>query len=210
MSTPTVISFGCPRSGTTFMLHCLQALEPAATVLKLTESNRLHPAQRRLGLWDLARLYRGRPLVFVRTVRHPHDIAESFLAARTPELRGKMPGIARNSDGDIAHWIREESTSVMVQRPTLAEEPHVMLLEVRYESLDNDHAREGLIADLRKAPLEDQEALEGVLARLREFGQAAVRPGRLSKGMGIVSTPEEREYFRTRLRAVTRREGYEG
>lgn len=206
---PTVVSFGCPRSGTTFLHHCLCGLsDGAASVLKLTESNGLHPAQSRTGLWELARLFRGNRLALVRIVRRPADIAESFLAARQAALRVSMPGLARNSDGDIARWVREESTSVMCQRPMVAEEPHVLFVEVRYESLADDRARRGLVADLGRTPIEDSAALDRVLERLRAFGTGPVRKGRLSEGLGRISTDEEREYFDTRLATITKREGY--
>lgn len=202
------IGFGCPRSGTTFLHHCLQALEPKVLVVKLTEGRALHPAQSRDGLLELARLLKDHRLLLARSVRHPLDVVESFLAARKGPLRQKMLGIARNDDGEVAHWIREESRSVLVQRPLLAEQKHCTFLQVRDREMATAKGRDRIAQQVGKSLKADAAALARFRARLDEYGTKPVRPGRLMAGLGRVSTDEERAYFETRLAAIVAREGY--
>lgn len=183
------------------MFRCLQALGDQVMVIKLSEVHPLHPAQSRNGLWELARMFRGHDLTLVRTVRDPMEVVESFLTARLPEAQeAPLAGLAKNSDGDICQWIQEESTSVMIQRPMLAEETHCTLIEMRYELLGNPAGKRELLEHFPESDL--------LVSRLGEFGRTPVRDGRLKRGLGIVSTDEEREYFSTHLKTVITREGY--
>lgn len=208
MSRAIVVSFGCPRSGTTFVHVALRALEPDAVVVKLSETNGLHPAQSRDGLITLARLLRGHRLLLVRTVRDPAEIVESFLAARTPAgLAAGMDGLARNSDADVCRWVREESESWSAQRRLVQEERHAHFVEVRYEDLADPKARETLVADVAES-IGSAGRAEVFLARLEEFGGRPTRNGRLSLGLARVSTDAERAYFARALRATSLREGY--
>lgn len=191
-----LINFGCPRSGTTFAHYCMSALGKQATVIKLNEHHALHPVHSRTGLYDLARLFATERLILVRTVRHPMEIAESFLATR--QHGDGSSGLARKSDDEIWRMVAEESTSVMVQRPLL-EEVGVPLIEVRYEEFPG-------LADKLGAHLDTKPMAE----RLAYYRTESVREGRLLHGQDRVSTDAERAFFAMRLDPIARREGYDG
>jgi hypothetical protein len=193
-----VIGFGCPRSGTTFLAHVLSGLKGSWST-KLTENTAMHPCQSTRGLLDLADLAGSKPVALVRIVRNPLEVADSFLAAR---MGGGM-GLARNTDRDIALWIRGESESVAMQRPLLLERPNVHWLEVRYEDLAAKPGRRAFIEDMRSY------GADAVFRdRLDEFGKNPIRPGRLSAGVERAATDDEAAYFRRTLRCVMDREGY--
>lgn len=206
MTKLAVVSFGCPRSGTTFLFSCLQSL-PSAFVTKLPEWAGLHPCQSSTGLLQLADVVTsGRRLVLVRIKRNPMDIVESFLAARRPEFGDGGAGIARHTDREIVAFVRTESTSLTKQRVLIGEKRHVRLVEVKYEDLARPDGQAAFISRIRKAT--SLKGVEDLKRALQTFGKKPVRKGRLSTGIGRSSTAEQRSYFRSRLSATMEREGY--
>jgi len=212
MSQQAIINFGAPRSGTTFMQLCLKRL-PDILAMKLPEMRKLHPAKSADGLIELARWFSGLgwDLTFVRTVRHPVEIVESFEAARFhPALKDEVAGLARNTDADVLRWIRSESEGFHAQCETLRQlhdtsrkvRRPVQIVEVRYENLASE-AQRGAYARLI-APNHPQ-VLEEAFA---EFGRTPARTGRLSHGIGRMLNGDRRAWFEKELADVIEREGY--
>lgn len=207
---PVALSFGCPRSGTTFMQRALAELSAALTE-KIGEGSMFHPCRSTRGLLDLAHLFAGRRVAFVRTVRHPVEIAASFVATRTfvEDDPTSFEGLAKNTDRDVVEFIRSESSGFAAQRHLIGSHdwPHA-LFEVRYEDLAGEGYRSNLADDVTAVLGLGRHERDALNAALDEFNTEPARPGRLSRGKDPV-TQKQRRMFAHWLRKTIRREGYE-
>lgn len=202
-TTEIIVSFGAPRSGTTFMRHCLKAMANVF-VTKLPEGRVLHPCISPDGLIELSHWLQHENLTLVRTVRHPVEIAASFVALRRPELAAGTPNLAGKSDDWIVERLRSESQNVAAQHEFLRSEyPHHRFIEISYEGLAVEAHREEFAATITKGV--NRRKLREALAT---FGTKPVHQGRLSEGLGDVLTPAQRAWFTSCLRPVIEREGY--
>jgi len=215
MSVDTVVvNYGCPRSGTTFMRNVLGRLQ-GVFAFKLAEGRHLHPYKNPDGLVDLHRMLRHRRLVLIRTVRHPLEIAESFAALRDPQLHevdGAPMNLAKFRDPKAVEFIRIESENTALQRAALLEPEHkhegLWFIEIRYEDLADAKKRARFVRQVTD-PLPTPEKNHEILARaLTEFGTKPIRRGRLRAGLGRITTPQRRAWFREQLKDVIEREGY--
>jgi len=214
MAQTIIISFGCPRSGTTFLARCLSSLVGVFS-FHLPDGAKLHPSKHKDGLIQLDALFWNHRTIWVRIVRHPMDIVESFLA-----LRMVTPDAARAMDKDpqIVQWIVNEHKHVRVQRKLLklqnpAWEPH-HLIEVRYEVLAHPEGREAFAEELAALLPDHTENLQHLLGELATF---SVKPANMGKLRAIrmdklkngpVMTPAERVYFEKELATVIIESGY--
>ena len=105
-----IFSFGCPRSGTTFIERCIWKLQNVHAK-KIQEAMRVHPYNSPDGIIDLSWIFREEAL-FIQTVRSHRDIIESFYAVKEyfPQT-----GIARNRDFEIVQFIVMNECSVKNQ-----------------------------------------------------------------------------------------------
>jgi len=209
-----IISFGCPRSGTTFLARCLSSLV-GVFAFHFPDGAKLHPTKHNDGLIQLDALFWHHRTIWVRIVRHPLDIAESFLALRMVTPEGAR---AKDSDPQIVRWIVNEHKHVRVQRKLLqlqdpAWEPH-HLIEVRYEDLAQAKGREAFAEELT-ALLPRRDANPKIL--LDELATFGVKPANMGKlrairmdklEKGPVMTPTERVYFEKELATVIIEGGY--
>lgn len=210
---PVVLTFGCPRSGTTYMAKSMECLNGVETQ-KLKEIARLHPCLSRDGLLRLSEVFCETRLVLVRTVRHPLDVVRSFYALRKIEERG---GVGRNGDQRIYHFIRSESesTNEQIQRirydkPWCLYDVHV--IEAKYECLADPDARIGFIRDLCELlpnERENRQALENHFKATFGKREAAAREGRLKSGTGVVLDKARKAWWEENLHHILTREGYE-
>ena len=99
-----VINYGCPRSGTSFVDNMLEA-GTGYFHTKLREFDHLHPVNSDDGLWNLASVFSKRFLLFVRIVRNPIDIFESWY-----HRKGECIG-----DKQMYTWIENESVNTALQ-----------------------------------------------------------------------------------------------
>ena len=200
-----VVNFGSPRSGTTFMEKTLRSLQGVLSV-KLHEFLLQHPCQSRDGLLDLAHFFNRRRLVIIRTVRHPLEIAESFVALRSQNEDTFVH--RKKTDAEVVQFINMESVNVRRQSAKLLESLPDRFIEIRYEDIP-DPKKAGSFVDevVRHLPHQKQNHANLTTA-LKNFGKVPVRGGRLSRGLGRVMAQEQREWFRERLGDVIRREGY--
>ena len=217
-----IISFGCPRSGTTFMWMATRAMAADTLVLRIPETQKSHPVKSRSGLLDLVKalIFPSRSMhqvLLIRTVRHPLDIVESFLAARLPNAPKGLSSQAQALDSTIRKYIQEESASWAVQRPRLlAQEPdklpreggknNIEVLEARYDPA----AIAALWDPVSRFLGPRARGLDGFRTVLGTFNKMPVRAGRLGLRLGRISTPEERDYWTNELAEVIEREGYSG
>ena len=200
MSIDTVaLSFGCPRSGTTWMRKVCERMDKVLA-WKLSENAPLHPCHSANGLLHLVESLHKRRLVMIRTVRNPLEIAESFAAARTKKLRSKTPGLARNSDWDVVNWIRSESDGYWLQAEDLD------VIEVRYEDMGDPKKRDAVAVKVAKIIGTDEAA--HFRRGLDTFGGSPARVGRLSEGIGRVLSKDQRAWYAEQLADVMEREGY--
>lgn len=204
-----IISFGCPRSGTTFLARCLSPLL-GVFAFHLPDGAKLHPCKSQEGLIQLDALFWSHRAIFVRIYRSPLEIVESFLA-----LRQLKPGIARAKDTDqrIVRWIMNEHVNVAGQRQILRArqknwERHY-LVEVRYEALARERGRRAFTKKLGALLPRRRMNQERLLEQLDTFGGKPANLGRLKTQMkGSLMTPSEREYFTEQLRPVMEAGGY--
>ncbi len=209
-----IISFGCPRSGTTFLARCLSPLL-GVFAFHLPDGAKLHPSKSKEGLIQLDALFWNHRVVWVRIYRSPLDIVESFLA-----LRQLKPDVARARDPDaqIVRWIKTEHLHVAEQRSVLRthqdnwERHH--LVEVKYEALANERGRQVFADRLGNLLPRRRANQERLLDQLGTFGSKPANLGKLKarkKGIrveGPLMTPEQREYFTTELWPIMEAGGY--
>jgi hypothetical protein len=215
-SETAVFSFGCPRSGTTFIQSVLNAGD-GYHYNKIGEGDRLHPCNSRDGLINLCQLYRRRGVLFVRTVRDPVAIFNSFYGARhlvsTHQTHGlSLYGIANNDDERIYKFIESERDSVKEQmsdaygptpsRPSIQSR----VITVEYEKLSDqeyrDNLYETLIMSIHSIRLiKNKDSTIPLKNALDNFGKHSVRDGLMNHGMGdeMFLSPEKIEEIRCRL-----------
>jgi len=198
-----VVSFGCPRSGTTFLDRCLNALHDVA-VLRIPDGSQLHPSKSAQGLIAVSGLLFNHHVVFVRIVRDPMAVVDSFLALRQIAPRAAR---ARDSNARIVEWIVNERRNVPLQIPQLLVARRGWgtrsFVEVRYEDLADEEARaqfvDELVATLPDPPLNCAR----LLAALAQYGREPVIGGKLREGIiSEVMTQRERTYFTEHLRCL--------
>lgn len=206
-----VVAFGAPRSGTTFLRTCVEALrDPFA--FKLNEHAAFHPCRSDSGLLDLEKALHQKRVAFVRIVRDPLEIARSFVFARREEASRLLGGIGRNSDERVVEWIRSESRSVAAQRGARLRGRAggtLRILEIRYERLAERAYREEVADRLRATNVIDDDDRKRFFVALGNFGRKPARAGRLSFGFdGDPLSKKERDFFERALADVRKAEGY--
>ena len=203
-----IFTFGCPRSGTTFLWKAARTLGHDALVIRVPETRLAHPRRTRDGLVELVRTFAVHKVLLIRIVRHPLDIVESVLAGR--RLDFPTGSLGRRTDERICRMIIEESESWAEQLPLLVGEENCTVVEARYEALATEEGMKRLVRAVRAFVGKDARGLKDFRTFLDTFGRVPVRMGRLELGIGRQSTDEERDYFEEALAAVILREGYEG
>lgn len=206
-----VFNFGCPRSGTTFMARCISALREPFTC-KLIEHSDLHPCQSQDGLRELSVALEDRRMVLVRTVRHPMEMADSFVVMRRDGIAQKTGDISDYSDERVVEWIKAESRHAAIQREWFSHRGGAdhRWVQVRYESLTTREGREAAAARITDAAGINAVGRELLLEELETFGDPdeVAQIGRLSEGVDRAMSETQRAFFEPRLRAVMEREGY--
>ena len=212
-----VINYGSPRSGTTFLSHVFDQLSDSVLAFKLTEARILHPCQSEDGLIELHTLLRKKHVVLVRTVRHPMEVAESFLALQNPATwppDAKRPGLANFTNARFAGFVTRESENTALQRPALLAPDYrhrgLSFIEIRYEDLADGAGQEEFARLVAEKLPEPDTNFQILVDALRDYGENPVGVGRLFAGGGVVEPMGERErsWFAARLAGVAEREGY--
>ncbi len=175
-----IFSFGCPRSGTTLLKTILGDVTDSHQ--KISEGSPFHPCQSDLGLLDIRRLFRDHETKFVRIVRDPMQVAESFVAARSDVFGDEMEGLRKHSDQKVVEFVLGEFYGVNVQREALGDS----LVELSYDMMSNEEY---------PAYAEEESGIEGLARAIRDRWGQPVRPGRLSHGVEVEMTPAQRHYF---------------
>jgi hypothetical protein len=189
-----VISFGCPRSGTTFIEAWLENRR-AFLYQKLREGDMLHPCQSEDGLIRLAQLFRRQNLIFVRTKRSYREIIDSFFAARLPGAKNAK-GIGANSNERIIKFIVDEELNYQKQKAELAtiREIPFRIVELNYNKMhDSPYQLETAMRIAKHLPrnirLKTQEEIQRWL--ILNFGKNPVREGKLSHKIKKQVAPED-------------------
>jgi hypothetical protein len=105
-----ILNYGCPRTGTTFVNQMLsQGIELITG--KIAEGHSYHPIKSNHGLMDLKYTFQRYNLVFVRTIRDPISIFESFYHAR----KVQMGNLGKVEDDSIKKMIELEKINTVAQ-----------------------------------------------------------------------------------------------
>jgi len=204
-----IISFGIPRSGTTFIQEWLTPVKEWDYV-KLGEANPLHPVQEtsagKSGLIGLRHLFRHRPVLFVYSERNELDIFRSFWAAkmivenglreRNPAWTKGIAGIAKNVPDKVWRFIdnTRRNTDAQDGATPWGEELSVDILRINYDTLADDYIAH--IATL--AEYVPKKRRSYVCNQLevwfgKHWGKRPVREGRLSHALKKIDLPEDLE-----------------
>ena len=205
--TTIIFTYGCPRSGTTFVQRLFANLGAEYVVEKIREGDKAHPCQTDTGLLMLAQLFRDRNVVFVRSVRSPLGIFESFYAAKhIHETTGSLGGLAGNTDERIRKFILDErnNTSTQVlEHSMLVEREGVNaatlgrldIVEFDYDTMRDRSVQHEFIANVcEHVHAGGRSGLSRLLStRLLDFGDAgaAARRGRLSERITKSLVPQK-------------------
>jgi len=211
-----VVSFGCPHSGTTYMMKLLERGK-GYLYFPLREIHEdIHPATSKTGLLTLIKFfnYAGYDHLFVRTKRDPLDIFESFYAKKYYNKK--------NLDEKIYDFIFNESLNVYDQKQSFkkcVKEGRIKylgkrfnLVEVKYEDLYDVNKQRRFIQEIVSYLSERKMNQSLLLSYLNNtFGKKskAIRKGKLSMGIekNLVSEAKRKE-IRKKLKEVFKREGY--
>jgi len=135
-----VFTFGCPRSGTTYLWKMMRQLNSDTLYVdRIKEANPLHPCNSRDGLLGLAAQFPD--AVFVRIERDPVDVFESFYGKRSELSKNPWHGV--NDEERIYEFIINERINTRRQRMKHQKDKPdwpFNLIEIVYEDL---HTRGG-------------------------------------------------------------------
>ena len=200
-----IFSFGCPRSGTTFVRSLLLGVS-GFEYERIREGDLVHPCRSGDGLIGLTELFRDRNVIFIRSVRSPREIFESFYAGR--KLRGRhheMAAIAKYDDAGIFKYIDAERKNFEYNKRL-----HAKLLkrwiaddvigyrfdvvEFDYDNMNEESCKREFLKELKTyLPSALHFILHKMMDRLQSFGDPAksVRLGRLVYGVRETLLPPE-------------------
>lgn len=190
-----VFTFGCPRSGTTF----LQMMMMAGTgyeVYKIPEYAINHPGMSHLGLITLKQMFYDKDVVFVRIVRDPAEIIKSYYAARDivennrqEVIQSHSPDVERiasHSDYRILQTIITEQENTMKQAGAAGEKGKVEIITIKYETMDINELWPRLVK-----PEQNRELLQNFIDK--HWNKIPLRGGRLSYGVEVALPGEVME-----------------
>lgn len=224
-----VFSYGCPRTGTTFMQKML-AQGKGYIPVYIREYDTLHPCNSSWGLLLLARCLCKSAPIFVRTIRNPHDIFDSFY---TLNHLGRMA--EKIEDETIYSLIWKESKNSALQAEGLVTKeakPIVWrdiqgypvqskaagvtdglrpkIITVRYEDLADTKARLVFLEELTSSLKLGQENHKIFLKYIEDvFLKVSVRVGRLKSGITNLVPPEKHREIKRRLKDIFVMGGYD-
>jgi len=199
-----IFNYGCPRSGTTIMQAILQRLQ-GVYHHKIDENYRLHPCQEG-SLLDLAQIFSttGDNVIFVRTIRNPIDIMESFYYARLWEkerfgdkVGPGIGGLSYLTDEDIKTWIIYEDNYTSVLKKSMSNfkwnhRGRLRHIEIRYEDLHKEGGQNLFIASLCGELPDDDVNRANLYQAFKElWNKKPVREGKLSREYQGQIIPEE-------------------
>lgn len=211
---PTIVlSYGCPRSGTTAVAEMCRQLE-GVSFQKWKEISPLHPGLCDNGMLNLSQVFCESRLIFVRSVRHPVEIVKSFYALRKGAVES-TGSIKYTSDEQILEWIETEIENTSIQRRRMRQEHpwnkydhHVV--EAKYEILSSDDCF--LFAQRLSRLLPDEEKNRSILERFlkNNWGNKnkSFRAGRLQADIDITISDDAMAWWTSVLEKHAGKEGY--
>ena len=152
---------------------------------KIREGDIAHPCKSPNGLLSLSQLFRARPVIFVRTIRHPREIVNSFYGARKyyADTQSSAKRLGQNSDERILDFITRERECTIHQVSIDHHEsrPRPVVLVVQYERLSCPAFRRGFATKFKQMCGLWSDEMDAALMRFGDPGQS-VRDGRLMPG----------------------------
>ena len=184
MRPKTVITYGMPRSGTTFMDRWLRAADGFANY-KLPETVSIHPCLNDRGLIDLYKLVHW-PL-FVRTVRNPVDIVKSTFVLRrigkgefNPVVFGHK--ILNNAVNEHNNTTAQNGITTLGIKP-------LIVYTVDYDRLGDPAYQSEVISYICKTVGTESDISRLQVWITENWGINPMRRGRLSSGMDAELPP---------------------
>jgi len=173
MKGTVILNYGCPRSGTTFIWFLLRA-GTGYTYGKIGENDPCHPCNSGTGLLHIKKTFRDYNVVFIRTVRNPIQIFESFRHAH----KTNDGEIGKKADIEIKRYIQNE------ERNTKEQAGKVRILTVKFDMLSNDSYVEKVMTTFKKH-FPNAEHNTNILRKYihKNFNHFPVRPGKLQSGV---------------------------
>ena len=192
-----LFSFGCPRSGTTFIERCIWKLQNVVA-RKVSEAMTMHPYNSMLGIVDLSWLFKSEAM-FIQTIRNHRDIIESFYAAKE---YFPLTGIARNTDYEIVQFIIRSECSIKNQMQS--DRWFSQICEIDYDRLDDDAYRREKARYITAQIETPQQNYEILLEQFRLFKVESKRKGRFYHGDLDKSfvEPEKMKWFEDKIRSI--------
>lgn len=212
-----VFSFGVPRSGTTLMFYALQ-MGHGYLNTRINEGTPLHPRNDYHGLLALVKTFVYRRVVFVRTIRHPVDVVNSWLVVHPEVLedRRKFEDFLDmyEAESDGVKKAREEIFSTQYgEKPS--GEPRIVdvtFAEIQYENLGDQRVREKFFRKVsQKVPDADANFWKWNSYVESVWNVEPVRKGRLQSGIMHQQLPDDwLQQIRSELSKVIERENLAG
>lgn len=173
-----ILSYGCPRTGTTFVNHMLgQGLDIITG--KIAEGHASHPIKSNHGLLNLSYTFQKYNLVFVRTIRDPINIFESFYHAKSM----KIEGLDNQDYSSIKKLIETEEINTKNQS-----KEGINIVTINFDKLgETDYAKEK-IHDIICNTKDSVKNIEIYLEFIKnKYNKNPIRQGRLSDNLRKVS-----------------------
>jgi len=168
-----IITFGVPRSGTTLISNMFQQ-GSGYFYQKLAEGSRLHPIKSEIGLFDILVFLRENHVHLVRTIRHPVDVASSWVILDKDITIDK-----------IIHSYRRESLSFWEQMPKLQamdKRAGFSVSMISYEGMGKVEDRNKIFRAIGKTvPKKNKKVWNKYMEKV--WNKHPVRAGRLSNAL---------------------------
>ena len=197
-----IFSFGCPRSGTTFIQKNILLKLKGVYYRKIPEWHGIHPCQSSDGLLSLNLLLDN--ILFIRTIRNPIDILESFYMFRQPKYKDHV--FSKWIDWEILNFIINEELNT--RRQINHEHWRSKIIKISYDRMkDKDYILPIIDNILKHIDNKDSEDFNRdiLISGFESFGKEPARIGRLSEDFKKkLLTYKERVRFKKILERILR------
>lgn len=187
-----ILNYGCPRSGTTFTNIMLNQGINFITG-KIAEGSCYHPIRNKNGLFDLSYTFRNYNVFFLRTVRNPLNIFESFAHAKkitnqkNTEIDPDFYSFSKQTTESIKNMISEEkkNTEDQIKRG-------VKIFELNFDNLGNADYLNEKLSEISNLTMSKKENFDIFYRFVRDnYNKKPVRRGRLSDNAMSCLTKDE-------------------
>lgn len=179
-----ILNYGCPRTGTTFVNQMLSQGAGFITG-KIAEGHSYHPIRSKHGLLNLAYTFQKYNLIFIRTIRNPINIFESFYHAK----QMKIEGLDGQEYSSIKKIIESEEANTKIQSIE-----NIKIITLDFDKLISPQYSNEKILEISGHTPEQAKNTE-IFSNFIEnkYNNKPIRQGRLSDGARSISYLSEEE-----------------